>query len=207
MTSFDPARIVPSVRDLHAALATRRRTLTLVPNVAVPADATQLADAVRALAGAIGEVRGLATASADVPVLCVTPCRSAEDCQRARFFGADGVCITLDDYAAVAAAARSMRMMPLALADGVDSAVRAEALGARAVLLTSGVDLAAVASRVGKQVLLVADLSAAGALPGAADPTDEVGLRALRGVVDAAIVPQAFYASTTFATLVDELDA
>ncbi len=198
MSSFDPARIVPSTRDLHAALGTRRRSLALVPLVTDASELARLEDLVAsfAVAAAGPLATAVATATRDVPLLCLAPCRTPLDCQRARYFGADGVCLapaSAAEWTALAQAARSMRMMPLCLASDPDSAAFAEQLGARALLIRGDADGIAVSERIGKQLVLAIDWSARAVA--AAD------LAQLVSRADAVIVPQSFHSAENFAEL------
>lgn len=212
---FDVGRIVPSVRDLFAAVATRKRSLTLVPDVAgtdprVLEVVARHRDSVRALATAeTGEaLRRIALAAEDVPVLSTTVCLRPRDCQQARYHGADGVALSREGGRDLAAAARSMRMMPLFVAgtsappgSSPDALLGLGVEGALAAWLVdlAGPPLAAWASSLERGSVVVVDWSRREVVG-----TDE--LRALRGVVDAVIVPGALHLAPEFEALVDELD-
>lgn len=207
----DVARIVPSARDLSLALTPGRRSLVLVPFLdasaldAAEADLARLVESTRAFAtNATGEAqRTLARATGDVPLLVTTPATSAEDCQRARYFGADGVCVPATaqvDVEATLLSARSMHMAPL-LAVGDDlEASSAVAREARAWLL-HGVDLtlARRAAALDRRRVLVVDASREGMVSAAM-------LRSLLGVVDAVLVPPELHRHEIYEALAAELD-
>jgi hypothetical protein len=88
-------------------------------------------------------------------------------------------------------------MAPLAMVEDIDSAVFAASTMAKGIYLT----IADVGS-IGAIVAKVSSLRIVARVPAA----DERVLRALRGVVDAAIVESDLYLSTSFATLHEELD-
>jgi hypothetical protein len=180
----DVGRIVPSTRDLFGALATRRKSLALVPLVESAAQLEALEDA-RAFAMPRADSAMLAAAGPETttPMLLLAEASSELDCQRARTCGADGV--VLADHA-LAKVAQSMRMMPIAL--GI-------AEGARACLLRG--DLASVKrlASTAHATLLVADVDC-----------DADGLRSLLGVVDAAIVRAQVHSSDGYRALVDAVD-
>lgn len=196
---FDVSRIVPSTRDLFGAIATRRGGLALVPECD-GAEGAQRLDAldVRALAHLAGgsAMRQAVTATASLPMICVAPLDDVVACQRARFDGADGVC--LRDFDALAKTAQSMRMMAFAWAADPDVAATWVAKGARAVVLHAPFDVVRqAADRIPAPTLLVAHLT---------DPSEE-HLRGLSGTVDAAIVPRDIHASIGFEALLDALDS
>jgi hypothetical protein len=202
---FDPARIVPSVRDLNAALAMRRRSLALVPLISSEADLS-VAAALQVRAFAVGEngplLQSTATMTRDVPVLSLARCERPEDCQRARYFGADGVCIDAADADAadaLAAHARSMRMLPLRRATNAAGVEALESRGARAIVVAcdSG-EVQTVASSVSKGAVLLVDARARDL------PPQE--LRNLLGHVDVVIVRSTSFGMPGFAALLDELD-
>jgi hypothetical protein len=201
MSGFDVARIVPSTRDLLSGLATRRRSLAIVPLVSGASETLFDARAFAAT-GANATMAASATATRDVPLLCLDVCRSVSDCQRARFFGADGVCFEPGDeasFAGLSNTARSMRMMALAFARDPAQAAASSAFGARAIVVRGGGDLAvAVSAALAKQTVLVIDWSLRTPSP------DE--LRSLVGHVDAVIVPAALFMDPAFAQLSEELD-
>ncbi len=195
---FDLSRIVPSTRDLFGALATRRRGLALVTECD-GADAAGRLDAleVRALAHPSGgpAMRQAATATLALPMLLLAPLDDALACQRARFFGADGVCLR---DVGLAKTAQSMRMMALGWAADAGAAAAAVAAGARAVLVHAAfAEVERAAAQLPAPTLLVAQLT---------DPSAD-RLRALAGRVDAAVVPRDIHASKGFAALLDELDS
>ena len=208
---FDVARIVPSMRDLPAGLSMRRRSLALIAALggddgdASLGDVARLEETVRGYSTAATgpELRLLARATKDLPVLATAPCRSALDCQRNRYFGADGVCIDPSQgthWEELLGVARSMRMMPLVLVPSVAEAAGLAASEARAFVLHGGIEHVLAASTLfQKAAVLVVDWSTA--TPDAAD------LRALSGHVDAVLVSAACHRDEAFEALVAELDA
>jgi hypothetical protein len=208
VSDFDVSQIVPSMRDLSNAIATRRMSLALVPRV----DGDDVAHEVGRLdqlgvgAVAIAEVgedlRTAARSTLETPTLSLSPAKSAEDCQRARFYGADGVCIEAVDeqaWTTLSQTVRSMRMMPLCIVRSGGALTQAEAWGVRAVLIHApdaevALKSAASASRTTVVVVAIAD-------------ADGDALRALRGQVDAAVVPPSLHRAEGFASLLAELDS
>ena len=91
MSDFDVSRIVPSTRDLLAAIHTRRKGLALVPHIdgddeeAVAAEVARL-DGLDVRAFALSQAgvlaRAAATSTNSTPSLCLAEATSAEDCQR-----------------------------------------------------------------------------------------------------------------------------
>lgn len=218
MPEFDVRHIVPSTRDLLQALATRRSNLALIAEISAgdaAAEARRLDEAnVSALAFAAADSAMLDGASAikTAPVLCLAPVTTREDCQKARFFGADGVCIDValppDQWDMLAKVARAMRMLPVALArtaDEVDAAMKA---GARALLLRIGSldELSALTGRVPRHLTLLADVAAeeGGARVASKMSADDV--RGLARKVDSAVLPPAVHSSPGFAELVADVD-
>lgn len=205
---FDVARIVPSVRDLPASLAMRRRALVLVPLLdeqdpaSALVDLERLRDSVRAVAISTPSPASerLARASGDLPLLALAPCRAALDCQRARFHGADGVCLDAGaDWPSLALAARSMRMMPLVRAADAASPVVLAEQGAPAIVVAGSLDaIATEVASIDRRVVLVADVSDRA--------VGKEELRALLGVVDAAIVAPALHRLPAFLDWIEELD-
>jgi hypothetical protein len=203
MADFDVSRIVPSTRDLFGALATKREGLALVAEIgdgddeAVAAEVARLDELdVRALAfasaGAMSRI--VATSTASTPSICLAPIGDAEACQRARFFGADGVAVSDADLAKTA---QSMHLMALAHVRSLDEARVAAGAWARALFISAPLELTlAIGAAVDRPTLLLAhvpDLDAAGA-------------RALSGSVDAAIVPVSLQRSAEFESILQELD-
>ncbi|APR86338.1 Hypothetical protein A7982_11687 [Minicystis rosea] len=208
MQHVDVGTIVPSTRDLFQVLGTRRRNLALVGLLGPerPAEeAARLADLnVSALACAeAGAAMALvARATKTVPVLSLGPAAERDHFLAARQFGADGVAIDalfpLDTWDRLAKTARTMRMLPLALAGdaaGIEGAVKA---GARALVIR-----AATAATV---IELSAALPKSLVLVGHVEGADADAIRALAGKVDAAIVPPSVHAASSFADLVAEVD-
>lgn len=143
-----------------------------------------------------------ARATKTVPSLCLARVADRDGALAARYWGADGVCVDaalpLDAWDRLAKGARTMRMLPLALAE-TEAAVQAGVqAGARALLLRfpSVEALLAAAAAVPRSVTLVAEVASA----------DAAALRSLLGHVDAAIVPPAVHTSPAFAGLVAEVD-
>jgi hypothetical protein len=218
MSEFDVRQIVPSTRDLLQVLSTRRRNLALVGEIGPERAAEEAArlDDANISAFAFAEAGPALTAGAratkTVPSLCLAAVATREDCQRARFHGADGVCIDVAlpavEWDALAKVARGMRMLPLALARSeadVDLAMKA---GARAIVLraATAADVAALAQKAPRSVTLVADVAAQEDGSRAASTADADALRALAGKVDSAVVPPGVHASAGFADLVAEVD-
>jgi hypothetical protein len=208
MHDVDVGTIVPSTRDLLQVIGTRRKNLALLGLVGSErpeAEAARLADLnVSAFACMdAGPAMALAArATKTVPTLCLGPAGERAHFLAARQHGADGVCIDallpLDDWDRLAKTARTMRMLPLALASdagGVEGAVKA---GARAVLIRAGSAAAVVdlADRAPKGLTLV----------GFVDDADADAIRALAGKVDAAVVPPSVHTAKAFADLVAEVD-
>lgn len=208
MLQVDAGSIVPSTRDLLQVLATKRRSMALVGVIGSekPAEeAARLHDLnVSALASAEPGVamQLAARATKTVPMLCLPAAGDREAFLAARFFGADGVCIDallpLDDWDKLAKNARMTRMLPLALAGdeaSIDAAVKS---GARAILVRAASSEAAIAlaAKAPPTITIVAEIEGASA----------DALRALRGHVDAAVVPASIHQAAGFAALVAELD-
>ena len=208
MSDFDVSRIVPSTRDLLGAIHTRRKGLALVPHVegddeeAVAHEVARL-DGLDVRAFALSDAGPLARAAATstdaTPSLCLAEATSAEDCQRARFYGADGVGVRFGEEPPLEKMAQSMRMMALGHATSIDDARAAVDAGARAVLFVGSVDDAlAVGETIGPPVLVVAHV-----VPG----VDRDSLRKLDGIVDAAVVPATLHRADDFEALLEELDS
>jgi indole-3-glycerol phosphate synthase len=137
-----------------------------------------------------------------LPALCLAPIAEVEGCQRARFFGADGVCLVASDesgWLQLSKAAQSMRLMVLAYVRDAEAAAAAVGWGARAVAVAADeVDVAlAVAGQLPAPTILVAHVR----------DCDEAGLCRLRGRVDAAVVPPAIHQKDAFEQLLDDLDS
>lgn len=155
-----------------------------------------------AFAGAGPAMQQAARATKTVPSLCLSPVRDRDATLSARYHGADGVCIDallpLDDWDRLAKGARTMRMLPLALAESPEGAAAAVKAGARAVLVR-GDSAEAVIATVGalpKTLTVVAEVVSA----------DANALRRLVGHVDAAIVAPAVHMSPDFPAFVAEVD-
>jgi hypothetical protein len=208
MQDVDAGTIVPSTRDLLQAITTRRRNLALLGVLGVerPAEeAARLAELnVSAFAGAEpGPAVALgARATKTVPSIILGAAGDREVLLAARQYGADGVCIDallpLDAWDRLAKIARTMRMLPLALATdaaGVEAAVKA---GARAILLR--------VPSAGLAVELAARAPRGVTLVGHVEGADADAIRALAGKVDAAVVPASLHSAKEFADLVAEVD-
>jgi hypothetical protein len=208
MAEVDVGTIVPSTRDLLQVIGTRRRNLALVGLLdgdRSAEEAARLADLnVSAFAcvepgPAMAEA---ARATKTVPTLFLGAAGEREHFLAARQHGADGVCIDaalpLDAWDRLAKQARTMRMLPMALATDAASVEGGVKAGARALLIRAAsaeaiVELAALAPR---SMTLV----------GFVEGGDADAIRALAGKVDAAVVPRGVHASPAFAELVAEVD-
>jgi len=218
MSEFDVRQIVPSTRDLLQVLSTRRRNLALIGEIGPerPAEeAARLHDAnvsAFAFAAADDAMTSGARATKTVPSLCLAAVASREDCQRARFHGADGVCIDASlpptEWDNLAKIARGMRMLPLALARTEAEVELATKAGARAVVLRAATapEVLALAQKAPRNVTLVADVAAQDGAARTASTADAEALRTLVGKVDSAVAPQLVHASAGFAELVEEVD-
>ena len=208
MVQVDAGSIVPSTRDLLQVLATKRRSMALVGVIGSerPAEeAERLHDLnVSALASSeAGPAMQLAArATKTVPMLLLPAAGDRDAFLAARYFGADGVAVDaalpLDEWDKLAKNARMTRMLPLALAideASIDAAVKS---GARAILVRAASSEAAIAlaAKAPRSITLVAEIAGA----------DGDALRALRGHVDAAVVPASIHQAAGFAALVAELD-
>jgi indole-3-glycerol phosphate synthase len=212
MTDIDVGAIVPSTRDLLQVLSTRRKSLALVaridaetPSPAPAEEAARLYDInISAFAfSEPGEAMQLgARATKTVPSLSLLPVTDRNGCLRARYFGADGVCIDArmpaDEWEKLAKGARTMRMLPLAYATDAESAQAAVKAGARAVLVKAGSadEIIAIAADLPRNITLLAEVTGG----------DEGALRRLARVADAAVVPPSVHTGAGFAGLVGELD-
>ena len=208
MSHFDPGSIVPSTRDLLQVLATKRRSMALVGVIgseAPAAEAARLHDLnVSALAATEPGVamQLAARATKTVPMLALYAATDRDAFLAARFHGADGVCIDaaqpLDAWDKLAKSARTTRMLPLALASDEASLAAAVTSGARAILVRApSAEIAlALAARAPRATTVIVENVGA----------DGDALRALRGHVDAAVVPASVHQDEGFAALVAELD-
>lgn len=208
MLQVDAGSIVPSTRDLLQVLATKRRSMALIGVIGSerPAEeAARLHDLnVSALASAEpGIAMQLAARSTkSVPMLCLLAAGDRDAFLAARFHGADGVCIDaslpLDEWDKLARNARMTRMLPLALAIDEASIEAAVKSGARTILVRASSSEAAIAlaAKAPRSITVVAEIEGG----------DGDALRALRGHVDAAVVPASVHQADGFAALVAELD-
>ncbi|WP_437740505.1 hypothetical protein WME73_33915 [Sorangium sp. So ce302] len=208
MQDFDAGSIVPSTRDLLQVISTRRKNMALVGLVGSEApaeDAARLHElniSALAFAEAGPAMQGAALATRTVPSLCLSRVSDRDGALAARYHGADGVCIDatlpLDDWDRLAKGARTMRMLPLALAESKEGAEAAAKVGARVVLVrcaSADAVIEAVAS-LPRALTVVAEVLSA----------DVDALRRLVGHVDAAIVPPGVHKSAQFPALVAEVD-
>lgn len=213
MSEFSVSRIVPSTRDLFDALSTRRKSLALIPRIdgntseeirrhALRLDSIDVRAFARSAADAA--TQELARSTNSIPTLCTSEVTNAEDCQRARFFGADGIVIRADGNASwqtLSKTAQSMRMMAVGVVSSDETAALLLDSGARAILLraSSSAELLRLAEAAKGAALLLADLMPDGL-------GDEEDLHALLGKVDAALVPETLHAGSRFEDLQDKLD-
>ncbi len=210
MQDVDVGTIVPSTRDLLQAITTRRRNLALIGVIDVrgegaASEAARLAElnvsAFATLAPAL-ELAIVSRATKTVPSLCLAAAGDREALLAARQCGADGVAIdaamALDAWDRLAKIARTMRMLPLALATDASGLAAAVKAGARAILLRapSADAVLALAAAAPRGVTLV----------GHVEEADAGAVRALAGKVDAAVVPPSVHAAPSFAELVAEVD-
>jgi hypothetical protein len=198
----DIANLVPSTRDFLQAIATRRKKLALVPLVESTEDVARLVE-VGVTAFAVAEPGDLSKrldrAIGSTPLVVLRAVASTDDALAARESGADAVVVdAAADYESLSKAARSTRMAALALARDVATATRITSTSAKAILLSvHGIEpIAPILKPLPPTMRVLAHVPSA----------DEAALRAMRGVVDAAIVESAMYLSTSFETLREELD-
>jgi hypothetical protein len=197
----DVASLVPSTRDFLQAVATQKKRLVLVPLVDRVDDAAALAAAgvtAFAVASPGSLMRAVSDATGSAPILSLSPIASADDALLARASGADAVVI--DDptrWTSLAKDAFSTRMAALALVvDGASASSVATTTARGACLrIEAATNILPLVQKLGS-LRIVAQVPSA----------DETVLRALRGVVDAAIVESDLYLSTSFETLREELD-
>jgi hypothetical protein len=209
MQDVDVGSIVPSTRDLLQAVTTRRRNLALLGLIGGerPAEeALRLSDLnVSALAAVEpGPSMALAArATKTVPSLCLAPAGERQALLAARQYGADGVVVDarlpLDEWDRLAKIARTMRMLPLALAVDAASLEAAVKAGARAILLqcASAAEVVALVTKAPRTGVT---------LVGHVEGADAGAVRALAGKVDAAVVPPSVHAAASFAELVADVD-
>jgi hypothetical protein len=198
------ASLVPSTRDFLQAIATQKKRLVLVPLVDRVDDAVTLAEAgvtVFAVSSPGPLMREVSDAVGSAPILSLDPVASAEGALAARASGADAVVIDrvtdAGRWNSFAKDAFSVRMAALASVVDDASAQFAATTTAKGAYLRveSPADVGRLLPKL-RIPRLLAHLASA----------DEMVLRALRGVVDAAIVESDLYLSTSFATLREELD-
>jgi hypothetical protein len=202
--TIDIASIVPSVRDFLQAIATRRKRLALVPLVERADEARTLAEAGVSALAVLAPSEGMRAVSAaigSVPLLSLAPVSTEMEALTARAAGADAVIVPAGadprGWDALAKQARGTRMAPLACVTDRASAELCAKTAAKGVYLpVDGV------AEVSALMPVLGSLRVVARVPSA----DETTLRALRGVVDAAIVESDLYLSTSFESLRDELD-
>jgi indole-3-glycerol phosphate synthase len=216
----DVGSIVPSTRDLFQVIATRKRSMALVAQLgeARPAEEAARLHELNVSAFCFAEpgpaMQAAARATKTVPSLCLRPASDREEFLAARLYGADGVCIddklTPDAWDKLAKNARTTRMLPLAVAHdaaGVEAAIKA---GARVLLVwaSSASELCALAATVPRAMTLVGAIRGGEGAAGGegAGEADATAIRALRGHVDAVIIPPSVHEAANFAELVTELD-
>ena len=218
MSELDVAQIVPSTRDLLQVLATRRKSLALVGELGEGRAAEEAARlhevnvSAFAFAAPSSAMTDGARATKTVPSLSLAPIATREDIQRARFFGADGVCIDValppTEWDALAKIARGMRMLPLGLVRTTADVELAAKAGPRALVLRAETAAAvlALALQIPRSVTLVADVATEENGARVASAADAAALRALAGKVDSAVVPPSVHAAAGFEDLVAEVD-
>lgn len=218
MSELDVAQIVPSTRDLLQVLATRRKSLALVGELGEGRAAEEAARlhevnvSAFAFAAPSSAMTDGARATKTVPSLSLAPVATREDIQRARFFGADGVCIDValppTEWDALAKIARGMRMLPLGLVRTTADVELAAKAGPRALVLRAETAAAvlALALQIPRSVTLVADVATEENGARVASAADAAALRALAGKVDSAVVPASVHAAAGFEDLVAEVD-
>jgi hypothetical protein len=208
MTPIDVGSIVPSTRDLLQVLSTRRKSTAVVALLGEerPAEEAARLSELNVSAFAFAEpgpaMSLAARATKTVPTLCLASAAERDDFLRARYFGADGVCIDaslgLDEWDRRAKAARMTRMLPLAFAVDEAGVRGAAAAGAKALLVR--------APSVEALLALIAGVPRSMTLVGEVTGADAAALRGLAGHVDAALVPPSVHQSRAMAELVAELD-
>lgn len=203
---FEPNLIVPSTRDLLQVIATRKRSLSVVALIdgddpaAEAKRLTELDVSAFAVFDAGPAAAAIAQATKTVPTLSLHAVTERQEALRARFFGCDGACVDVGQAAVwdeVASLVRMTRMLPVARAMSKEAAAAASAFGARAVLIEGDLALVLEAAKLlPKNVAVIAAPTA----------VDAETLRALVGVVDAALVLPSVHQAKGFSDLVHELD-
>lgn len=208
----DVGEIVPSTRDLLQVLSTRRKSLALVGLLGGERAGEEAAEEAARLqevnvsAFALREpgpaMQAAAGATRTVPTLCLAAVGDREGTLAARAQGADGVCVDArrspEDWDRLAKGARTVRMLALALVEDIEGVKAAVKAGARAALVRAPSAEAALelARAMPRGVILLAEVAGVGA----------EGLRALRGRVDAAVIPPEVHRAGDFEALVGDLD-
>lgn len=185
--------MVPAQRDFLRALGAGRRSLRFVAVAGDERDVERAVDAaVAGLAARDSELR--LAAAARPPLLALDLCVAKNQVFAARIAGADAVlvpgCLPPSELAMLVSTASTTRMLPVfEVADAGELAMVLE-VRPRAVLLPD----AALAQGLRSGVAVLVEVSTA------------AGARALRGVVDAALVTRQLVLGGAFQTLVSELD-
>lgn len=203
--NVDKGAIVPSTRDLFQAISTRRKSLALIAELdpdRAAEDAARLDEVgVAAFAmAAPGPAMSLAArATRTVPMLLLEPVTGTQECQVARYYGADGVAVGAGDVEikSIADTARSMRMQAFPLANDAEDAARVVSeVRARVLILRA---------RSAAEIVAFARATPGVTIVAAPKTADAAALRELVGHVDAALVPSSVHAAPGFAELAAEL--
>jgi hypothetical protein len=215
----DVSTLVPSQRDLLQAVRTARDGLALIPCISVDdagREARRMADSgVNALAmSEPSPAMAEASLATRLPMVSLRLLTSRDEALAARAFGADAVIVDPGapdpERQRIADTARSVHMVVLSLTTTREEIQREARKGARAVIV-KGPNAASIKEQVegAPRVLVIAWLTPEESAPAASSPLDanrEDELRALRGLVDAAIVGVDVYGVTGFERLVFELN-
>jgi len=200
----DVATLIPSTRDFLQAIASQKKRLVLVPLVDRVEDAVELAAAgvtVFAVASPGSLMQAVSDAVGTAPILSLAPVTRTDEALVARASGADAVVIDqvaeAPRWNSLAKDAFSTRMAALASVVDDATAELASTTTAKGAYLRveAPADVRSIVKKLHVPRVLVH-------LPSA----DETALRALRGLVDGAVVESDMYLSTSFATLHEELD-
>jgi NAD(P)H-dependent flavin oxidoreductase YrpB (nitropropane dioxygenase family) len=214
---FDIATLVPSQRDFLQAVRTGREGLALVPCLSADNAGREALRMVESGASALAmsepsPAMAEASLATRVPVMLLRLVTSRDEGLAARAFGADAVIVDPKapdpERRAIAESARSVHMAALVLTTTREEVERHARLGARA-LVVKGPSVAAIQEQIAgsPRLLAIAWLTPEDGAPATSSlggsPEDDV--RALRGLVDAAIVGVDVYGATGFERLVSEL--
>jgi hypothetical protein len=197
--AIDVSSIVPSTRDFLQALATHKKRLALVPLIETEDDARRLAEAGvsgLAVSAPSERTRAISAAAGHTPLISLALVADENEALISRSFGADAVIIDAARFDALSKNARSTRMAALAAVTNATTAAHATTAKAIYLRVTAVELVAPIVEKLPKGLRVLAHVPA----------IDEPGLRALRGVVDGAIVEQDMHLSTSFDTLREELD-